>query len=466
MNNVHSNIQTSEMTPVVIDEHISPSNDKAMDIDKAIEGLASLSPIQYEQIRKEEAKKLGIKLSTLDSYVKNARKVDTCEEVQLFPKIEPWQEPINPEELLSEIAHTIRRFIVCEPETALAATLWTAMTWFMDEIKVAPLALITAPEKRCGKTQLLSIFAKITCKPLPSSNVSPAALFRSIDRWQPTLLIDEADAFMKDNEELRGLLNAGHTRDSAYTLRCVGDDHEPKKFHLWGAKALAGIGRLADTLMDRSIVLELRRKRPDEHIEKLRHAPNDLFETLRKKLARFAEDYSTAIGAARPDIPEVLNDRAQDNWETLLAIADTAGRDYGHVAREAAIKLSVRNDDIQSLGVELLTDIYEVFETKEIDRIFSHDLIKALCEDNEKRWATYNFHKYNPRITPVQLALLLSEYGIKSGNIRGRIDVKTLSGNPLEVKKGYYRSQFEDSFKRYLPFLVLPPETDATPATT
>lgn len=298
MSNINSNIQASEIVHAVIDDHIPPAANENIDIDKTIERLAALPLIQYDQLRRDEAKRLGIQLATLDSYVKNARKIETVEDVSLFPKVEPWPEPIKPEKLLPEIAETIRLFVVCEPETALAASLWAAMTWFMDEIKVAPLALITAPEKRCGKTQLLSILGKIARRPLPSSNISPAALFRSVDKWQPTLLIDEADAFLKDNEELRGLLNAGHTRDSAFTLRCVGDDHEPKKFNVWGAKALSGIGKLADTLMDRSIVLELRRKRPDEHIEKLRHAPGDLFEILQRKLARFAEDYSTAIAAA------------------------------------------------------------------------------------------------------------------------------------------------------------------------
>ena len=450
-------------------EYIPPATDEAVDVDEAITHLANLPPIQYDQVRKAEARRLGIQLSTLDSHVKNARKIinsDGGEGGSPFTEIEPWHEPINPGELLPEIADTIRRFIVCEPETVTAATLWAAMTWFIGEVQVAPLAVITAPEKRCGKTQLLSILGKICYRPLPSSNISPAALFRAIDKWQPTLLIDEADAFIKDNEELRGLINAGHTRDSAFTLRCVGDDHEPKKFHLWGAKALAGIGKLSDTLMDRAIILELRRKLPGEHIERLRHASEGTFETLQKKLARFAEDYSTAVRAARPDIPDMLHDRAQDNWECLLAIADTTGDGYGRLAREAAIKLSADNDEVQSLGVELLTDIYEIFEAKKIDRIFSHELIKALCADNEKRWATHNFRSQRPWITPKQLGKLLSAYDIASRDMRWSVGMKILSGNPLEVKKGYYRSQFEDAFQRYLPFFPMPPETAATPATT
>jgi putative DNA primase/helicase len=109
-----------------------------------------------------------------------------------------WDEPVNPEKLLSEIVDTIQCFVVCKQETILAAMLWASMTWFIDVIDVAPLAIITAPEKRCGKSILLSILGKISCRPLLSSNISPAALYRSIEKWHPTLLIDEADAFIKD----------------------------------------------------------------------------------------------------------------------------------------------------------------------------------------------------------------------------------------------------------------------------
>jgi putative DNA primase/helicase len=197
----------------------------------------------------------------------NQNEIDTP-----FPLVMPWHETIDPAELLTSISNTIQRFIICPPETAHAATLWIAMTWFIDVVQVAPLAIITAPEKRCGKSQFLFLLARLVNRPLAASNITPAALFRSIDTWKPTLLIDEADTFMRENEELRGLLNCGHTRDSAKIIRIVGDKHIPKYFNVWGAKALAGIGRLADTLVDRSISLELRRKLPHEKTERLRHA--------------------------------------------------------------------------------------------------------------------------------------------------------------------------------------------------
>lgn len=353
--------------------------------------------------------------------------------------IEPWPVMINPNELLIDIENLIRRCIVCNSDTVIAATLWTAMTWFMDSIQVAPLAVITAPEKRCGKSQLLFLLAKMVKNPLPASNITPAALFRAIDEWSPTLLIDEADAFMKDNEELRGILNCGHTRDSAYIIRAVaiGKDHYPRKFNVWGAKALAGIGHLPETLMDRAITLELRRKLPHEKVERLRHIDHNLFANLKSKLSRFAIDHSDTISLARPHLPEILNDRAQDNWEPLLAIADAVGGKWPEQARKAAISLSNQDSSIASIGTELLFNIQDVFEQRKIERYSTTDLIQALCLDDEQPWATY--HRGQP-ITPRQLANLLKGYGIKSKGIR--------IGNA--TPKGFEKCQFTEAFDRYL----------------
>jgi putative DNA primase/helicase len=203
---------------------------------------------------------------------------------------------------------------------------------------VAPLAVITAPEKRCGKSQLLFLFSQIVKRPLAASNISPASLFRSIDAWQPTLLIDEVDTFMKENHELRGLINAGHTRTAAYIYRTTGEEHVLTQFNLWGAKALAGIGKLNDTLMDRSIILSLRRKLPIEQVERLRHAEPGLFQQLAAKLARFALDYSGQIVSARPQLPDTLGDRAQDNWESLLATAGYCSRYLATQRAQSRIK--------------------------------------------------------------------------------------------------------------------------------
>jgi putative DNA primase/helicase len=400
--------------------------------------LADLSLLQYDRVRIAEAKALGIRPATLDSLIKAIRAAQREEKSESpFAIIKPWHEPVNPDYLFNEIAYTITRYIVCSPETTHAATLWIAMTWLMDSISVAPLAIITAPEKRCGKSQMLSLLGRLVCRPLVASNITPSALFRSIDAWQPTLLIDEADSFMRENEELRGLINCGHTRDSAYIVRVVGDDHKPKSFFVWGAKAIAGIGQLADTIMDRAIILKLRRKRADEKVERLRHAEKDLFNTLTSKLARFAQDYASKIQAIKPDLPDALNDRAQDNWEPLFAIAAVVGRDWPRLAYASALKLTNEREQSQSISIELLADIQEIFQSKNIDRMSSAELIAALCADEEKMWVTYN--RGFP-IKPRQIASRLKDFSIISNTIR--IGYTTA--------KGYLKSQFTDAFTRYL----------------
>lgn len=403
-----------------------------------INRLAKLTHMEYDRVRNDAAKALHIRPGTLDKQVQTARKERIETGPTLFPKVEPWPDKIDPASLLTEIETTVRRFIVCEPETVLAAALWAAMTWFIDVIKVAPLAVITAPEMRCGKSQLLFLLGRIVRSPIPASNITPAALFRSIELWRPTLLIDEADAFMRDNEELRGLINCGHTRDSAFVIRTVGDDHTPTSFNVWGAKALAGIGRLAGTIMDRSITLELRRKLPEESSERFRYAEDGLFDAISSKLARFSEDYSEIIRNARPNLPDTLHSRAQDNWEPLFAIADLAGGDFPARARAAAIAISGEDASPQSVGVELLADIKTIIEKTVFDRISTAELTAELCADDEKPWATYN--RGQP-IKPHQVSKRLRAFGVTSNTIR--LGVNTAKGFRLE--------QFNEVFERYLP---------------
>jgi putative DNA primase/helicase len=152
-------------------------------------------------------------------------------------------------ELLPDIFANIKRFIICDDETALAAALWTIATWFVDDVQVAPIALITAPDKQCGKTQLLTVLSKLAYRSMNASNITAAAMFRTIDKYSPiTVFIDEADSFLNENNELRGVINSGHTRDTAFTFRCVGDSHESKDFSTWGFKAIAGIGKPPPTI--------------------------------------------------------------------------------------------------------------------------------------------------------------------------------------------------------------------------
>ncbi|MCX6732300.1 MAG: DUF3631 domain-containing protein, partial [Candidatus Roizmanbacteria bacterium] len=359
-------------------------------ISATVAELASLSPLDYDLKRKEVAKEIGVQVKTLDAEVKTARGDVFAPSAMMFPEVAPFSEPVNPADLFNEVAKTIQSFVVLNDDQALAMSLWIAMTWLIDVLKVAPLAIINAPEKACGKSQLLDITGFLSNKALPSSNITTAGLFRITEMYGPTLLIDEVDTFMRDNNDLKGLINAGHTRNSAFVIRIVGENNEPKRFNVYGAKALAGISlekHLPDSTMSRAIVFNMRRKLPSESVQRLRHAKDDLFETLKAKLARFAVDYAGAVKASRPELPAELGDRAQDNWEPLLAIAGCAGAEYLLSATDSALKLSVTSDTAVSIGTELLECIHFVFENKAVKKISSADLIDELvcCEDQP--WA-------------------------------------------------------------------------------
>lgn len=413
---------------------------RARSDDEAIAELAALSELGYDRVRVERARQLGVQVKTLDSLVK-AKREESPETGLSFPDRAPHPDPVDPAQLLDDLSATVKRFIVLRPEQADAAALWIAMTWFIDVIEVAPLAIINAPEKACGKSQLLDLIGRVSAKPLPAANSSVAFLFRAVEKWTPTLLIDEVDTFIRENDEIKGLINAGYTRANAFVGRVVGSDFEPKLFNVWGAKALAGIAlerHLPDATMSRAIVLELRRKLPHEPVTPLRRAEAGLFDNIASRLARFALDYSQQVRVARPPLPDTLGDRDQDNWEPLIAIAECAGPEWVQRATEAALKLSSANKASASTGNELLAAIHEVFERKQVGKISTADLIAELVEDEEAPWATYNRGK---PFTPRQLARQLASYGIKS---------KTVRLGPSYTPKGFDAAQFHDAFARFL----------------
>lgn len=419
-----------------------PAGNLVMDEQATIRHLAQLSDLDYHREKRAAAETLGITVTDLNGLVRKTKaKGDAASQSSddFFDEVEPWASPINGTELLNELATFTHRFVVCDTHTADAIALWITFTWVIDAVTVAPIANITAPQPNCGKSTLLDLLELLCYRPLKTDNVSPAALFRSIEKWQPTLLIDEVDSFLKDNESARGILNSGHKRNGA-VLRVVGDNHEPRKFSTWGAKALCGIGAINRTLASRSIRFELRRKLAHESVENLRHVSRNETHALQRKLARFALDAHLAISASRPTPIAGLNNRAQDNWEPLLAIADVAGGDWPERARHAAVSISnleaqPTDDDA---GIELLRDIQAIFKQQERNKIFTADLLASLCANEESPWATWN---RGNAISARQLSRKLNDFGIRSDDIR----------MGQTVRKGYALTKFQDAFARYLP---------------
>lgn len=406
-----------------------------------VKRLAALPPIEFDRVSKEEAKKLGCKVSTLETQVKKARG-ETAEDTEQGQAVaiespEPWSFPVNGAELLDDIAATYRRYVVLPEHADTALALWTAHTYSYDYGRCTPLLALTSPQKRCGKTTLMSVLLSMVNKPLAASNISPSCVFRSIDRWQPTLLIDEADSFVLDNEELRGIINSGHVRDLAYVIRAVGDDHEPRQFLTWCPKAIALIGKLPPTLHDRAIEIPLVRKTAIEAVARFNGFDGA---DIPRKCSRWVLDHAAELHEAGPVVPPELHDRAADNWRPLLAIADLAGEKWSNLARAAAKALPEGDDDTESYAVMLLADILGLFEERKIDRLSSQEIVDALVGLNDRPWAEYRNGK---PLTKNGVARLLKPFHIKSKQLRfpdGRAGIS-----------GYERKAFDDAFSRYLP---------------
>lgn len=408
-------------------------------LEATVARLARLSPLEYDRVREEEAKRLKVRAATLDKEVYRARKGQTEDGEQITPLVEevqPWEEPTDGGELLEGIRGILTRYMVLPDFAAVVLALWVLGSYAFDAFRIWPKLTITSPEKRCGKSTLLTgLLAPMVHRGLVASNISPAAIFRVIDAWRPTLLIDEADTFLNGADELRGVINSGHTKSGAFVVRTVGDDHEPKRFSTWAPMAIAMIKSPPGTILDRSIVIQLRRRLPGEQAAKLPLGFEDTCLELRRRCKRWADDHLETLRTVAPALPASANDRALDNWTPLLAIAETIGGDWPNQARAAFASLTTEDDD-DSIGPMILEDIRRVFTETRRERMHSTDLLAALLELEERPWVEW---RHGKPLTTTGLARMLRPFKIKSKQLR-------IGTN----RHGYELEQFRDAFERYL----------------
>jgi Protein of unknown function (DUF3631)/Primase C terminal 2 (PriCT-2) len=403
--------------------------------------LASLSIIAYGRRRKESAKQLGIRVTALDKAVERRRaELGRGTQELMCPHWinEPWPDPVDGDALILALVRRIRSHVVMCLEACSTVALWIIFTWLHAEAAIhSPILMVTSPEAECGKTTLLNLIGLLARRALSSVGISPAALYRSIEKWKPTLIIDEADVAFIENADLRAVVNSGWTRGQG-VVRCDGEENEPRLFSTFCPKAIGLKGKkLPDTTASRAIVIELKRKLADDKVTDFRHVDDPGLQELRRQLLRWANDNGGALRNANPTLPPGFTNRVAANWAPLLATAHAAGGEFPDKARAAAATIAkVKAALDASVGIQLLADIRTVFGSA--DRLFSWALIEKLAADPEGPWAGYNRGK---PFTQKQLANRLKAYGIVSETIW--IDGKSF--------KGYKRVAFEDAWKRYLP---------------
>ena len=412
-------------------------------------------PAKFKELAKALAKQLNIAVADLilfqgsDSQQGEKQSLSGgAKAIDIPPTAEAWDKPVVAAEVLDEICTTIRRFVWMKPSYCRAAALWIVLTYLHDVVDILPILLITSPLEDCGKTTTLKLILYLSNRPIPASNISAAAIYRTIGDNHPTLILDEADAFMQEDEAMRGVINSGHERQLAYVIRVINDKGDTGQFSTWCPKAIARIGQPKRTILSRSIPIRLERKPKGMKAEKLKSGHKLEFEDLRRKISRLANDIRAQVQLFRSQ-SDWLNNRAGDNWEPLFAIATAAGDEWLKATKAAALAMSQKAaQDSKSFGHYLLERLGDIFAERREElrrnslpepegRFFfrTKDLLPVLNADEEAPWRE---HK-DQVLTAHKLGKELKEYDIvpdevKEGPERGR---------------GYWSDQIESAVEKY-----------------
>lgn len=347
-------------------------------------------------------------------------------------------------EVLEAVVAFIRRFVVMPEPAAVLCGLWTLHAHAIEAADVTPYLIVTSPEKRSGKSRLLEVLKLIVPGPFHAVLPSEAVLFRTISAGGCTLLMDEADAFFHANagpaqEAVRAVLNAGFER-GAIVPRCSDKGKSIEHFEVFCPKVVSGIGDPPDTILDRGFRIAMRRRKPKE--QRVRFRRRDVRpegEALRDRCAAFAAAHIETLRAARPEIPDSLNDRAADAAEPLLAIADVIGGAWPMKARAALLDLAGESDaESDTLGGRLLADLRRVLDLlQNPERVRTSDLLRELHAVEDGPWKRYGYRR--EPLEADDLARLLKPYGIRPMQLRVGAD----------KVRGYRTADFADALARY-----------------
>src|SRR5260370_13574561 len=335
--------------------------------DEVVVNLAGMTPLEYAQKIGREAKKHRVPMRLLEKAVDAAR-TELAPETLLEPHwaVQPANDSVDAAQLFTEIEARILRHVVMPADFAFAVALWIGQSWIHEHATYSPILFVTSPEKDSGKSTLMGIIGFLVRRSLLSVGISAAALYRSIEKWHPSFVIDECDEAFVDNPELRQVVNSGWTRGQG-VVRCEPDTNEPRKFSTFCPKAIASkVKKAPETILSRAIVIMQKRRTNGETLSHFSHLDDDALARLRSQLARWAEDNGESLGHAQPAQPKGFISRKAPKWKLLFAIADSLGEEVGARARTVAQRLAGAAD-IGSAGGALRADETEVVEGSALD---------------------------------------------------------------------------------------------------
>jgi len=352
---------------------------------------------------------------------------------------------VNGAELADSICEIIQKHMRLSKHQASVVALWCIGTYCMGSWRIWPKLLINSPQKRCGKTTLLTVVEAMCLNSFVVASITPAVFYRVIEKYKPTILIDEGDISVSKNDELNAIINAGHTRRTSKVVRCgaAANNFEPEVFDVWAPQVIAAIGVLKDTLHDRSIIVPLERKSSDQVVERL---PVDFFEgnrKLRSMCLRWSLDSAELLANGKIVIPSCGNDRAEDNWLPLFALTEVLGGQWPEKVRSAYVAMTSTPSECENVGEVLLSDISGVitgYGSKDV--IFSRVLVSMLNGLEDAPWSEFSGGK---RLTQHKLANLLKPFRIRPTTVQQG------SGSDRDQAKGYKIGALRELIRCYVP---------------
>jgi putative DNA primase/helicase len=413
----------------------------------------ALASLHREQLCHELHRKLGVKIDMLRAI---GREAETIGRGISFVQVDPWPEAVRGDVLVEGMMNIVRLHIVLGNYGIFTVVLWALLCSFVDSDKIdtLPFLALMSPDMRCGKTRLQTVLEWFVPRPLSTSNISAAAVYRIIEEFHPTLLMDEVDTYAKGDDALRGVLNAGHTRAKAYVIRWNSVTMKPESFNVWCPKCFALIGKLPRTWADRSIIVHMERKKRSEKVKPLRATDLVQREQIMRKIVRWHQDNVDKLEVLDASTTEEISDREADNWLPLLQVAKLLGPKSYANALMAERKLNPsqgEREDQENPTIPLLVRLRRIFQEAKAEKdsillhvdeedllIGTNDLLKVLNADKEAPWAD---ERNGQGLSAKKLANLLAPFNVisvqkKVGNIR---------------PKGYLLSHLQRIFDRYAP---------------
>jgi hypothetical protein len=378
------------------------------------------------------------------------------------PEPAAWPDPVDGAKLLTAMRNVFARYAMLRPHTAEVLALNALRTHVMDAFDFNPILAVISPVERCGKTHVLGITEMFVARPVLASKITPAALPRTIDASHPSLILDEVDTYEGLHKEFKGVINSCHHRPSASVVvqtQTPTGEWIPRKFSTYTPVFLGfiGIGTLPRTQLDRAIVIPMQRKKKDETREDFDDAARQALLPLKRRAIRWALDNLAALRTLHPQVPDGLNDRHEDSWRPLLAIAERVGVEWPELARTAALALSGDQYEETPVNVYLLGALREVFG--EVDKLPSTVMRTRLNHDDEAPWRRWN---NGTGLDVHDLATHLRDFHVRSKNLywAGSEWIAEEWGEyPAGgMAKGYKRAWLKDAWERYLP--IDPEETE------